>query len=151
MPLFTSDALLDLLTTLLENGASFRLRANGYSMTPTIRHGDIIVISPFNQLPPRTGEIVAFRHPHNQRLAVHRFIDARASSVLCRGDNRDHEDPPVPQDDVLGVVVAIQRKGRDRFWPNRFAHPHLSRWYCRLDARFKRLRRVARRMVKGAQ
>lgn len=149
--MFTSDALLDLLTTLLEDGASFRFRANGYSMTPTIRHGDIIVIAPLNHLPPRTGEIVAFRHPHNQRLAVHRFIDTRASLAVCRGDNRDQEDPPVPWDEILGAVVAIQRKGKDRFWPNRFSHPHISRWYCRLDLWLKRLRRVIKQLVKGAE
>jgi hypothetical protein len=151
IPLFTSDSLLELLCTLLGNGASFRFRANGYSMTPTIRNGDIITVSPLQNMPPRIGEIVAFPHPENQRLTIHRLIDSRSSLALCRGDNRDQEDPPVPLDQIIGVVVAIRRKERERFWPNRFSHPRISRCYCRLDLVLKRLRRIVKRTVKGAE
>ena len=141
--------MLELLTTLLENGAAFRFRATGYSMTPTIRDQDIVVISPLKHLPPRKGEIVAFRHPGNQQLTIHRFIGSRGSLALCRGDNRDIADDPVPLAEIIGVITAIQRNGKRRIRPDRFSLPTISRCYCLLDLYLKRFRRLIKTTVKG--
>ncbi len=147
MKLLSGESLADVLDAVLVTGAAFRFRVAGYSMTPTIRDGDIVVISPFKHLPPRVGEIVAFRHPHNRRLVIHRFLGMDHSLALCRGDNRDRFDDPVPEDLLAGVVTTIERGGKRRMLPDRFARPRLSRWYCLLDLHAKRVRRLAKRLI----
>lgn len=103
-------ALVELMTAVLEKGRSFRFLAKGYSMTPFIRNGDVVTISPFLGRRANMGEVVAFIHPHG--LAVHRIIGRRTSHYLIQGDNVPEADGMVPERQLLGYVDRVERQGR---------------------------------------
>jgi hypothetical protein len=105
-------ALVELMTAVLEKGRSFRFLAKGFSMTPFIRNGDVVTISPFLGRRANMGEVVAFIHPHNQGLAVHRIIGRRKSHYLIQGDNVPEADGVVPERQLLGYVDRVERRGR---------------------------------------
>ncbi len=104
-----------LMRAVLARGASFRFQANGFSMSPFIHNGDIITIEP--ALPRlRFGEVVAFVHPDNNRLTVHRIIHVGQNGYLTKGDNSPEIDGLVSRSDIIGRVTRLKHGGK----PSRF-------------------------------
>ena len=101
----------ELLKEVLLKGKPFRFQAAGYSMSPFIRSGDLITISPVSD-PLRIGDIVAFINPCNNKLSVHRIISKVPNGYLLRGDNSPKEDGIVLLNEIFGRVIHIERNGR---------------------------------------
>ncbi|HPN35485.1 MAG TPA: S26 family signal peptidase [bacterium] len=101
----------ELMAAVLEKGLPFRFQAAGASMSPFIRNGDILTIAPFGGA-IRPGDVLAFRHPENRRLTVHRVIGCRSSGYLFKGDNGCHSDGWATRGDIIGRVARVEHKGR---------------------------------------
>ncbi len=103
----------EIMQAVLVKGMRFRFRALGFSMSPFIRNGDVITIAPLSESKPATGKMVAFIHPESGGLTVHRAIGRKGNAYLLHGDNiTDHPDGLIPQEEILGCVVSIERDGR---------------------------------------
>lgn len=124
----SSAALIALLSAVHEKGADFRFRAKGTSMYPTIREGDIITVSPLGELRPGAYEVVAFRHPGNGKLVVHRIIERSPDSFLAKGDNSE-PDGTIPLSHLLGVITKVERNGSPLFWLDKRRYPTLAKIY----------------------
>ncbi|HNS82318.1 MAG TPA: S26 family signal peptidase [Methanolinea sp.] len=124
----SSAALLELLMAVHEKGADFRFRATGTSMYPTIRDGDIITVSPLGGIKPGVYEVVAFRHPGNGKLVVHRVLALSPDSFVAGGDN-SQSDGTIPCSHLLGVVTKVERNGSPLFWPDKRRYPFLAKVY----------------------
>ena len=106
----------DLGFSLLAEGTILKIKANGYSMYPSIKPGTIIFIEPrkdYSGLLP--GEIIAWKRESG--FVVHRFIriERRGNQVFyyTRGDSCRYEDKPVTIDQIAGKVIRIEdRKKR---------------------------------------
>jgi phage repressor protein C with HTH and peptisase S24 domain len=104
----------ELLTAVLNRGAPFRFQANGFSMFPFIRDGDVLTIMPkANRL--RLGDVVVFVNPYNDRLTVHRVVGIDQNNYLIRGDNCPESDGTISYADILGCVTRVEHHGR-RAW-----------------------------------
>ena len=112
---FSNEDNIELMRAVIAKGASFRFQANGYSMCPFIRFGDIVTIAPFEQKKIRVGAVVAFTHPCCGKLIVHRIVAQNGDSYRIKGDNVWESDGLVPRGDVLGYVKKTERKGRTIF------------------------------------
>ena len=108
----SGPALLELLEAVLTKGASFRFQAKGFSMSPFIKDGDIVTISPVSGNMPGLGDVVAFTHPNNRRLVVHRVIGKEKDFWIIGGDNTPEADGHIPGKNVLGCVTQVEREGR---------------------------------------
>jgi hypothetical protein len=106
----TNDILHELMTAVIENGASFRFRARGFSMFPLIRDRDIITLAPLKSVGP--GDVVAFRHPNSGKLAVHRILETNVDGFLIKGDNIPEPDGIIPAENILAVAVSVERNCR---------------------------------------
>lgn len=115
----SAPVIMELIEAVHNKGASFRFQAKGHSMTPAIRDGDIITVSPLNDLKPRRGDVLAFRHPERPQMMVHRVLRAKAGEYLIQGDNCPEADGWIPTENILGVITQVERGGKPRFWPNR--------------------------------
>ena len=115
--------IMELIEAVHEKGASFRFQARGYSMTPAIRDGDYITLSPLGEMIPGRGDVLAFRHPDRPQLLVHRVLRGKGKCYFCKGDNCSDADGWVPAKNFLGLVTRVERQGKSRFWPNR-SEPH---------------------------
>ena len=102
---------LELLLAMRERGAPLRTMVRGFSMTPFLRDGDVLTIAPLKGS-PRVGDIVAFRHPENGRLAIHRLVRWTKKGWLAWGDNCPEPDGEVAPGDILGRVIRAERNGR---------------------------------------
>ncbi|MDT8390371.1 MAG: signal peptidase I [Lentisphaeria bacterium] len=103
-----------LMRAVLEKGAKFRFTANGESMAPFIRNGDIIVVSPVPERGVRNGDVVVFRNAADG-VMVHRIVRRRGGKVLLKGDNNPRRDGIFSEGNIIGVVTTVERGGR-KIW-----------------------------------
>jgi hypothetical protein len=81
-------------------------------MWPFIKDGDVITVSPSKEVRLLRGDIVAFVHPGNGRLAVHRIMREKDGGFDLKGDNVPEADGIVRRENILGVVSRIERRGK---------------------------------------
>ncbi|MCJ7483235.1 MAG: S26 family signal peptidase [Thermodesulfovibrionales bacterium] len=117
----SAPVIMELIEAVHEKGASFRFQAKGHSMTPAIRDGDIVTVSPLKEIMPRRGDVLAFRHPERPQMLVHRVLHTMARKYFVKGDNCPEADGWIPAENILGLISKVERQGRSRFWPNRSA------------------------------
>jgi hypothetical protein len=109
-----NQELAGLVAQLLGAGAAVELEARGGSMSPWVRDGDVVTITPFGAAGTallRPGAVVAFRHPQGDRLVVHRLLRREGAGWLARGDRSRQPDGVVAGGDLLGLVVGVARRG----------------------------------------
>ena len=93
----------------------------GNSMSPFIRNGDLLTLSPIEDRKPEVGDIVAYEQARNQKLIIHRLIRKEKNWFVMKGDNCQDEDEGVPDSHLLGIVTRVERKNRVRnFGINQF-------------------------------
>jgi len=108
----SGKALGELLRATLEKGAPFRFLVKGFSMSPFIRDGDIVTISPLSCAKTLFGKAVAFIHPCAEKLIIHRVIKQLKGCYLIKGDSLFYPDGFIPNENLLGFVSKVERKGR---------------------------------------
>ena len=85
------------------------VRVTGTSMQPLLRHlRDSVILVPPGDI--RRGDIVLFDR-RNGRYALHRIIQVSEGTFVMAGDNQWHMEMDLPFDQIVGVVVAIERDG----------------------------------------
>ena len=108
----SGPALIDLVRAVLDKEASFRFRAQGFSMSPFIKDDDVVTVSPMWSDSPRVGDVVAFVSPYAERLMIHRVLGKKGDHYLTKGDRALEPDGLVPRINILGRVRKVERKGR---------------------------------------
>ena len=138
----SAPVIMELIEAVHEKGASFRFQAPGFSMTPAIRDGDVITVSPLGEIIPRRGDVLAFRHPERPQMLVHRVLHAKEKKYFIKGDNCPTADGWIPAENVLGIITKVERRGKVRFWPNRSNPSYLSDVYLEFYPLWPPLRRM---------
>lgn len=78
-------------------------------MSPLIKDGDILTVSPLFRSAPALGEVVAFTDPLTGRLLVHRVIAKKGQAYLIKGDRVRGPDGVIGLDNILGRLTGIER------------------------------------------
>lgn len=99
-----------MLARLLKEGQSIRFVAQGRSMWPWIRAGDLVRVVPLLG-PPRRGDVLLVERDSND-LLLHRLLESEGQRVRLKGDHRAGDDGWFDRDQVLGRLVGIERDGR---------------------------------------
>lgn len=86
------------------------LQVTGRSMLPSLRPGDRVLVEGRHAKAILPGRIVLY--VRNDDLVVHRLISRGIGGIVTRGDFVSHVDPVVQPDQIVGEVVAIERRGR---------------------------------------
>ena len=107
----SGSAFITLLRAVLDKGVSFRFRATGFSMSPFIRNGDVLTVSPLSGR-ARLGDVVAFVKRQTGGLVIHRVVRTGATHCLIRGDNSSRDDGYVSEADILGRITKVERNGK---------------------------------------
>jgi len=112
----SGQALVELIRAVLDKGVAFRFWAKGFSMTPFIKDGDVITMSPLSDALPRLGDVVVFIHPEMERLVVHRMVGQNGNYFLVRGDNTSSvTNDLIPKENILGCTTRVEREGNEVF------------------------------------
>ena len=109
----SGTALIELLRAVLDKDALFRFRAKGFSMSPFIKEGDVVTVSPLWGDSPRVGDVVAFVSPYVEQLMIHRVLGKKGDHYFIKGDRAPEPDGLVPITNILGRVKKIERHGKE--------------------------------------
>ena len=106
----------DIGLTLLSEGKTIRIKANGYSMYPCIKPGSLILIEPLKIKGfPLPGEIIALRRESG--LIVHRLSKTINKNgivwYIARGDSNAYADNPVKIEKIAGRIVRAETTGEN--------------------------------------
>ena len=115
-PSADQDDLLPVALELWEKaGAQHWFPVEGKSMFPLLRKGDTILVNCGRDQVQR-GSVVLFSQ--KGRLIAHRvwrITNDKGSLILVtKGDSRGTFDAPLPEERIIGRVVAVERGGRQR-------------------------------------
>jgi hypothetical protein len=98
----------------LRSGHTVRFRAEGISMYPAIRDGEIVDVVRVATDEIVRGDVLLCRY--GTRALAHRVVRVTACGsgrrFELRGDAKACSDPPVGADAVLGKVARVHRNGR---------------------------------------
>jgi signal peptidase I len=122
--------LIELLRAVLDKGLPFRFTAKGFSMSPFIKDGDVITVSPQTNNSIRSGDVVAFIRPRMKTLVIHRVVEKRGEYFHIKGDNTLDSDELIPATNILGRVIRVERNGKEvllGLGPERFLIAFLTR------------------------
>jgi hypothetical protein len=111
-----------MLRACLEEFPQSRLTVTGECMEPALRPGDIALLAPAGPRRPRLGEVVLVRLADGLRL--HRLVPGprrRGSFRRTKADRGPCWDAPFAAEDLLAVVVGVERAGRVLPPPRRLA------------------------------
>jgi len=103
----------ELTRELLEGGVGVRFRARGASMSPAIRDGEIVEITPVIVSKLRKDDIVLTKSDYGFRL--HRIVcaDHTSDRFITRGDCGQQNDPALRGEQILGLARSKEvRVGR---------------------------------------
>lgn len=113
------------ITKLLEQGQSVQFSAQGYSMYPYLnpdKH-DQVIVEPIRERKLRRGDVVLYRRDGEKGttdengfargiLVLHRLVRCKGEELYLVGDNQNQIEGPLRREQVLGIMVARVRKGR---------------------------------------
>lgn len=124
----------------LEAGQNVRFAPRGISMLPMLRPGlDTVVLSPApEQL--QKYDLPLYRRDDGHYV-LHRVIRA-GETYTCIGDNQFTPEPGIRRDQVIALVTAFRRNGRDYS----VSHPGY-RLYCRFWHHSRSARHFLRRAL----
>lgn len=84
----------------------------GFSMRPFLRSGeDMVLIERKPQARCRKYDAVLYRRPSG-KYVLHRIVKVREGDYVLCGDNCWDREPGVTDDQILGVLTAVIRKGQ---------------------------------------
>jgi hypothetical protein len=123
-------------------GGELWVRGSGWSMHPTIRHADPVLVAPLAGA-VRRGQIVLV--PLGPRLMLHRVVDIQGDVILTRGDSRQRSDAPVPRSAVVARALAVRNNHEltPLFFTRRFGITPLVRFLLKETYRRVRLAKAA--------
>ena len=125
-------------------GGELWVRGSGWSMHPTIRHADPVLLAPLEAKGAvRRGQIVIV--PLGPRLMLHRVVDVQGDVILTRGDARQRNDTPVSRSAVVARALAVRnnRTLTPLVFTRRFGIASLVRFLLRETYRRVRLARAS--------
>lgn len=97
---------------LLEEGKTARIPVSGNSMWPFLCHGrDSVVLSACDPARLRRGDIVLLQTARGNYL-LHRVVRVSERGYVTAGDGNLFEDGTFSAGQLCGVVVMLERKGR---------------------------------------
>jgi hypothetical protein len=113
----TSTAFAELGREVLGSGRALRFRAQGGSMAPLVRDGDVVLVRPVDSGSIRVGDVLLCLTPGcpSRGVVLHRLVRREAGPQGVRftvqGDRLARPDGTIPAAQVCGRVAAIERAG----------------------------------------
>jgi hypothetical protein len=96
---------------LLENNI-VKLKPVGYSMYPVIVPGrDWVYIEKAQHNRLKRGDVILYRRADGMNV-LHRIWKVRADGIYTVGDNQSAIEGPLANEQILGRMIALDRKGR---------------------------------------
>lgn len=119
---------IDVVKAVLESGNSVELTASGYSMFPTLRPGDTVIVKPPDRDKlPLSGIVLVVKNENS--LIMHRLIEIQTDEsgqkwIITRGDCMPTPDNPFRTESMIGIAASFNRKKKERIILRRSLSKH---------------------------
>ena len=100
----------EIIRDLLNQGLNVRFQARGASMSPSIRDGDIVEVTPVIVSKLRKDDIVLAKTNNGFRLHRIVFADSARDAFITRGDCGLENDPEITGAQILGLAQAKEMR-----------------------------------------
>ena len=113
----SSERTIGLIKAVLESGNSVELPASGYSMFPTLRPDDRVIVKPgFKGEFPIPGNVVVYEK--TGVFVMHRLMEIIEGNdgnhlFISRGDQGIKQDEPWSQQQLLGIAISYKRGDKE--------------------------------------
>jgi Peptidase S24-like len=109
------DIILSLAMETLRSFGEFQFVAWGSSMVPSLFPGDTLIVRRAAPEDACNGDVVLLAR--KGRFYAHRLVDRKMAAdgpiqLITRGDALGKNDPPFSENELLGHVTAVLRRGR---------------------------------------
>jgi signal peptidase I len=104
-----NNLFLDIASTIISGGNNVSFVARGRSMSPFIRDGDTVIVSPAERY-PRIGDVVLFTNAKGN-LLLHRVTGKTPEGVRTKGDAWLTDDGYIPYKNIIGRAVRVSGRG----------------------------------------
>ena len=130
----------------IASGKSVRFKVKGFSMFPLLRNDtDEVLLSPLAGQ-PKIMDIVLFRYKGKHIL--HRIIDVKDGRFIIQGDGIYLTSEHCKEEDIVGVVTSIYKRGWKPFNVSSGIYRCLSMIWLKLRFCRRYLLAIARRVHK---
>ena len=130
----------------IASGKSVRFKVKGFSMFPLLRNDiDEVLLSPVAGQ-PKIMDIVLFRYKGKHIL--HRIIDVKDGRFIIQGDGIYLTSEHCKEEDIVGVVTSIYKRGWKPFNVSSGIYRCLSMIWLKLRFCRRYLLAIARRVYK---
>lgn len=109
----SNKQLIELMSAVFTKGCNFRFQASGTSMSPFIKDGDVLTLSPIDQKSIFFGDVLALIRPANNKLIIHRVVGINNCEYLIKADNQKEPDGWVSFKHLYGKVSKIERNNNE--------------------------------------
>lgn len=117
----------DVMLEMLESGGTVNFNPNGTSMLPTImNHGDRVVLKKINRR-LKKYELPLYRRDDGA-FVLHRVVRVYDNGYGMCGDNQWHIEKGITDQNIIGVVTHIRRRGRMIDVNNRLYKAYVFLW-----------------------
>lgn len=98
---------------MLEQGEIIKIQPQGYSMYPMLVPGrDYAIIEMADRGKVRRGDVILYRREHSI-LVLHRVWKRDGDRIWFVGDNQVQVEGPLKIEQVKGILVAFEHKGKE--------------------------------------
>ena len=106
------DDLSSLMMEIIDSGGEVIITVTGYSMYPLLRHRiDRVLLGKADNENLHKGDIPLYVR-NDGKYILHRIVNVRNGSYICRGDNQSVKEYGVRPFQVKAIVKGIWRKNR---------------------------------------
>lgn len=97
----------------LEKNGKLIYSNHGTSMMPLIKQGRdlVVIVKPEGRL--KKYDVPLYRYGNSHRYVLHRIIKVRESDYVIRGDNCVSKEYGISDNDIIGVLAKVIRKGKE--------------------------------------
>ncbi|MBR4341840.1 MAG: S26 family signal peptidase [Lachnospiraceae bacterium] len=103
---------------LLRSGTPVGFKPQGNSMHPTIVNGrDSVIIEPLGNRKLKRGDVALFRRSkdapkYGGMLVLHRVHSVKKDGIYMVGDNEKEIEGPLADEQFIGIMTELIRKGK---------------------------------------
>lgn len=100
----------NIINSLIEENGMIKLKMTGYSMFPFLKPGHYGIVVKVTPDKLKIGDIVVFSQ--NDHFIAHRLIGISEDRFICKGDAMKFSDVPVLPHQILGKLIAVEKKNK---------------------------------------
>ena len=99
----------------INSGEIFFCAHIGISMNPTLTKQDLLEIAPYQEKPPKVGDVVLFQTSNSDNYVIHRIVNITHDGYKTKGDNSDLNDLWILQKKyIYGRIIAAHQGNKRR-------------------------------------